>query len=243
MLPVSGGEFEGWVIDQTCQVVRQIFEYHEAFILLDHDFLQCDDMLVSEMLQQSDLTNRRDREPVAFALHANLLERNLVFRVNVDGLKDLSICSGTDHRFIARFAIVYRIRSCHLGRKRRPRLGGLLGFRWWSPRSIVSTIASIVLVSFVLMPSLVLVIVFTIVSSVFPSVISPLVFPVIPFVIATIVSPPVIFNSQFFGRPEVVLWIMAFGLGFWMWMSGFSIISLTPRSVFHPGIEIWGSFS
>ena len=44
VLFVGGGEREGGVVEEASQVVREVFEDHEAVILLDHDLLQGDDV-------------------------------------------------------------------------------------------------------------------------------------------------------------------------------------------------------
>jgi hypothetical protein len=54
---------------------------------------------------------------IAFALHPDLLECNLVFGVDMDALEDFTVCTGTNDGLIAWFSVVYRLRSRKVGRQ------------------------------------------------------------------------------------------------------------------------------
>lgn len=84
------------MVDETCQIVGQILENHETFILFHHDFLQCDHVPMSKMLQQSYLTHRCYGKSISFALHPNLLQSHLVFGIYVNRLENFPICACTN---------------------------------------------------------------------------------------------------------------------------------------------------
>ena len=52
---------------------------------------------MSQMLKQLYLTYGGDGKAIPFTLHANLLQGNLISRVDVDGLEDLTVRACTNH--------------------------------------------------------------------------------------------------------------------------------------------------
>src|SRR5690349_9781471 len=54
---------------------------------------------------------------IAFALHPDLLECNLVFGVDMDAFEDFTVCAGTNDGLIARFSVVHRLRGRKVGRQ------------------------------------------------------------------------------------------------------------------------------
>jgi hypothetical protein len=54
---------------------------------------------------------------IAFALHPDLLECNLVFGVYMNALEDFTVSTGTNDGFIAWFSVVHRLRSRKVGRQ------------------------------------------------------------------------------------------------------------------------------
>lgn len=62
VLLVRVSEPEIRMVEETGQIVRYVFEDHEAIVLLDHHLLQFHDVLVVEGLEQLDLANGCDGE-------------------------------------------------------------------------------------------------------------------------------------------------------------------------------------
>ena len=54
---------------------------------------------------------------IAFALHPDLLECNLVFGVDMDALEDFTVCTGTNDGLIAWFSVVHGLGSRKVGRQ------------------------------------------------------------------------------------------------------------------------------
>ena len=91
VLFVTVVEFEGRVVEETRKVMREILKDHEAVILLYHDFLETDDVLVPQRLQELDFTNGRHGKSILFAFHANLLKSHRSFCIYVNSLEDFPI--------------------------------------------------------------------------------------------------------------------------------------------------------
>ena len=109
------------MIDEACQVVAEVLEDHVCFVLLDHYFLQCNDMFVSKVLEEPYFSHSSDWEAVALAFHSNLLECDLVACVDVNGFEDFTVGSSTNNRLIAWLTVVYRFGGGEFGRKLRTR--------------------------------------------------------------------------------------------------------------------------
>ena len=67
-------ELEGRMVEEASQVVGKVFEDHEAVILFDHDFLEADDVVVPEGLQELDFADGGYRKAVFFTFHTDLLQ-------------------------------------------------------------------------------------------------------------------------------------------------------------------------
>jgi hypothetical protein len=99
--------------------VRKIFKNHETLVLLNHDLEEADNVMVSEMLEQLDLSHGGDRESILFTFHSNFLEGNLSLGIDMDSFENLAIRASANHRLIAGLSEVDRISVCELCRKRR----------------------------------------------------------------------------------------------------------------------------
>jgi hypothetical protein len=134
ILLVRESERESRMIDQTGQIVREIFKDHETFVLFNHYLQEADDIMISEMLKQLDLSNCRHREAILLALHSDLLERNFTLGIDMDPLEHFSVRSSADNRLIARLSVIHRfgisklLGKCGawLGPNKNPLLLG-----WW----------------------------------------------------------------------------------------------------------------
>lgn len=50
------------VIEQTGEIVREVFKHHVAIILFHHDLLELDNVVVVQRLEKLDLTDGSNRE-------------------------------------------------------------------------------------------------------------------------------------------------------------------------------------
>lgn len=105
---VCGCEGEGWMVEQTSQVVGEILEHHEAVISLHHDLLQRDYIVVVQTLQEFDLTRRGNGKAIPLAFHTDLLECNLAASINMDTFVDFAVSTRPNHRLIASLAVIDR---------------------------------------------------------------------------------------------------------------------------------------
>ena len=110
---MRGGEFEGRMVDEAGEVVGQIFEDHETFVFLNHDFLERNDVTVAEVLEEFDFSDCSDWKAVSFAFHADLFESDEVFGEDVNCFEDFAVGAGADDGFVAWFAVVDRVAGGH----------------------------------------------------------------------------------------------------------------------------------
>jgi hypothetical protein len=55
-------ELEGRMIQETREIVGQVFEHHVTIVLLDHDFSKLDDVVMIEGLEELDFAYSGNRE-------------------------------------------------------------------------------------------------------------------------------------------------------------------------------------
>lgn len=103
-------EGEGRMVDQSRQIMRQIFEDHETLILLNHNLQEADNIMVAEVLEQLDLAHGRDGKSILFAFHSNLLKCDLSLGVNMNSFEHFAVRACADDRPVARLAVVNRMR-------------------------------------------------------------------------------------------------------------------------------------